>query len=79
MVDKNALIAHSYGCTVTVTGYNPSLCQVTNLDIVIAQVAYELPNSSDAVLLNIKQCVQVPTMENNLLWPMQLLMSGCRL
>ena len=67
VVGKNALITHSYGRTVMVTGYNPSLGQVTNLDIVSAQVAYELPNSSDVVLLNINQCVHVPTMENNLL------------
>ena len=67
VVSKNALITHSYGRTVTVTGYNPILGQVTNLEIVSTQVAYELPNSSDVVLLNINQCVHVPTMENNLL------------
>ena len=79
MVGKNALIAHSYGRTVTVTGYDPSLGQVTNLDIVSDQVAYELPNSSDVVILYINQCVHMPTMENNLLFPMQLQMNGCRL
>ena len=75
VVSKNALIAHSYGGTVTVTGYDPILGQVTNLDIVIAQVAYELLNLSDVVLLNINQCVHVPTMKNNLLCPMQLRMN----
>ena len=63
VVGKNALITHSYGRTVMVTGYNPSLGQVTNLDIVSAQMAHELPNSNDVVLLNINQCVHVPTME----------------
>ena len=67
VVGKNALIMHPYGRTFTVTGYDPSLGQVKNLDIVSAQVAYELPNSSDVVLLNMNQCVHVPTMENNLL------------
>ena len=79
VVDKNALITHSYGNTFTVTGYNPSLGQVTNLDIISSQVAYELPNSSNVVLLNINQCVNVLTMENNILCPMQLRMNGCRL
>ena len=64
VVGKNALITHSYGRTVTVTSYDTSLGQVKNLDIVNAQVAYELPNSSDVVLLNINQCVHVPKMEN---------------
>ena len=62
VVGKNALITHSYGRMVTMTGYDPSLVQVTNLDIVSNQVDYELPNSSDEVLLNINQCVHVPTM-----------------
>ena len=79
VVGKNTLITHSYGRMVTVTGYNPSLGQVTNLDIVSAQVAYELPNSSDVVLININQCVHVPKMENNILCPIQLQMNGCRL
>ena len=79
VVSKNALITYSYGCTVTVTGYDPSLGEVTNLYIVSALVAYELPNSSDVVLLNMNQCVHVPTMEKNLLCPMQLRMNGCRL
>ena len=72
VVGKNALITHSCGRTVTVTVYDPSIGQVINLDIVSAQVAYELTNSSDVVLLNINQCVHVPTMENNILCPMQL-------
>ena len=79
VVGKNALIMHPYGRTFTVNGYDPSLGQVKNLDIVSAQVAYELPNSSDVVILNMNQCVHVPTMENNLLCPMQLQMNGFRL
>ena len=46
---------------------------------VSAQVAYDLLNSRDVVLLNINQCVHVPTTENNILFPMQLQMNGCRL
>ena len=79
VVGKNALIMHPYGRTFTVTGYDPSLGQVKNLDIVSAQVAYDLLNSRDVVLLNINQCVHVPTTENNILFPMQLQMNGCRL
>ena len=37
VVGKNALITHSYGRMVTVTGYDPILGQVTNLDILSAQ------------------------------------------
>ena len=79
VLGNNALITHSYGRTVTVTGYDPSLGQLTNLDIVSDQVAYELHNSSDVVILYINQCLHMPTMENNLLFPMQLQMNGCRL
>ena len=69
VVGNNALITHSYGRIVTVNGYDPSLGQVTNLDIVSSQVSYELPNSSNVVLLNINKYVHMPTMENNLLCP----------
>ena len=79
VVGNNALITHSYGRIVTVNGYDPSLGQVTNLDIVSAQVAYELPNSSNVVLLNINKYVHMPTMENNLLCPIQPQMNGCRI
>ena len=51
VVVKNSLITHSYGRMVTVNGYDPSLGQVTNLDIISAQGSYELPNSIDVVLL----------------------------
>mmetsp|Transcript_37601 Transcript_37601/g.53010 ORF Transcript_37601/g.53010 Transcript_37601/m.53010 type:complete len:1380 (-) Transcript_37601:246-4385(-) len=78
VVGKNVHVTHVHDRTVTVTGYDPSQEAVTGLQVVSAQVAYDMPDTGQVVLLTIHQAIQVPTMEHNLLCPMQLRMNDCQ-
>ena len=77
VVGNNVLVTHVYDRTVTVTGYDPSQEATRGLQVVSAQVAYDKPDTGEVVLLTIHQAIQVPTMEHNLLCPMQLRMNDC--
>jgi hypothetical protein len=72
VVGKNALIVHLLNKKVNVTGFDPSLGKVKDLDLVSAALAYDCPATGETVILIIHQAVHVPTMKNDLLCPMQI-------
>ena len=72
VVGKNALIIHILNKKVNVTGFDPSLGKVKDLDLVSAALAYDCPETGETVILMIHQAVHVPTMINDLLCPMQM-------
>jgi hypothetical protein len=72
VVGKNALIVHLLNKKVNVTGFDPSLGKVKDLDLVSAALAYDCPATGETVILIIHQAVHVPTMKNDLLCPMQM-------
>ena len=78
VVGRNVLVIHIYNQTVSVTGYDPSQAATNGLQVVSAQVAYDRPDTGQVVLLTIHQAIHVPTMEHNLLCPMQLRMNDCQ-
>ena len=79
VVGKNALIVHKLDKQVNVTGFDPSQGKVKNLDLVSAALAYDCPTTGEATILMVHQAVHVPTMENNLLCPMQMRMNDIQL
>jgi len=79
VVGKNALIVHKLDRQVNVTGFDPSQGKVKNLDLVSAALAYDCPTTGEATILMVHQAVHVPTMENNLLCPMQMRMNDIQL
>jgi hypothetical protein len=72
VVGKNAFIAHVLDKKVNVTGFDPSLGKVKNLDLVSAALAYDCPDTGKTIILMVHQAVHVPTMTNDLLCPMQM-------
>jgi hypothetical protein len=73
VVGKNALIVHILNKKVNVTGFDPSLGKVKDLDLVLAALAYDCPEMGETVILMIQQAVHVPMMTNGLLCPMQMI------
>jgi hypothetical protein len=55
-----------------VTGFDPSQGKVKDLGLVSAALEYDCPTTGDTIILMIHQAVHVPTMDNNLLCPMQM-------
>jgi hypothetical protein len=66
---------HKLDKKVNVTGFDPTLGKTLNLDLVSAALAYDCPTTGAATILMIHQAVHVPTMENDLLCPMQMRMN----
>jgi hypothetical protein len=75
VVGKNTLIMHKLDKKVNVTGFDPTQGKVKDLDLVSAALAYDCPTTGEATILLIHQAVHVPTMENDLLCPMQMRMN----
>jgi hypothetical protein len=75
VVGKHALIVHMLDKKVNVTGFDPTQGKMKDLDLVSAALAYDCPISGEAIILMIHQAVHVPTMENDLLCPMQMRMN----
>jgi hypothetical protein len=72
VVGKNAQIVHILNKKVNVTGFDPSLGKVKDLDLVSAALAYDCSETGETVIMRIHQAVHVPTMINDLLCPMQM-------
>ena len=71
VVGNNALITHDYQQPVSVSGYDPATGS-QQLKIVSAAVAYDDHNTGETTILMINQAIYVPTVEHNLLCPMQM-------
>ena len=72
VVGKNAFIVRQLNKKVNVTGFDPSLGQLHDLDLVSAALAYDHPETGETVILMVHQAVHVPMMTNDLLCPMQM-------
>jgi hypothetical protein len=72
VVGKHALIVHLLNKKVNVTGFDPTRGRITDLNLVLAALAYDCPTTGKTFILMVHQAVHVPTMENNLLCPMQM-------
>ena len=72
VVGKEALIVHDFDRTVNVSGFDESLGTVKGLKTVSAAVAYDDPITGRPVILVIHQAILVPSLEHNLLCPMQM-------
>jgi hypothetical protein len=78
VVGKHALIVHLLDKKVNVTGFDPSRGKVKDLNLVSAALAYDCPRTGEAIMLMVHQAVHVPTMENDLLCPMQMRMNDVK-
>ena len=74
-VGRNALILHEFvGRDVPITGYD---CKSTiDHKLVSVAVGYRDPQTGQIWILSIHQAVSVPSIENNLLCPMQMRIAG---
>jgi hypothetical protein len=72
VVGKNAQIGHILNKKVNVTGFDPSLGKVKDLDLVSAALAYDCSETGETVIMMIHQAVHVPTIINDLLCQMQM-------
>ena len=75
MVGRNSLIIQDFNRPVDVTGYDPTLGVKRSLRTVSAALAYDDPGDGHTVILVIHQAIHVPTMQHNLITPMQLRMN----
>ncbi len=79
VVGKHVLIAEILDKKVNVTGFDPAQGKIKDLDLVTAALAYDCPQTGEVSILMIHQAVHVPTMENDLLCPMQMRMNDVEL
>jgi hypothetical protein len=64
---------------VNVAGFDPSQCEVADLDLVSAALACNwLTTAGEAIMLMVHQVVHIPTMEIDLLCPMQMRMNDVK-
>ena len=76
VLGENALVLLSHERQVNVIGYDQSKgTSAINLPIVSGALAYNDPMTGTTVVLVIHEAVHVPTMNNNLLCPMQVRMN----
>ena len=75
LVGKNAVILEELDRYVNISGFDPSKGKANDLQIVNAAVAFDDPETGQPYILRVNQAVSVPTLENNLLCPMQLRMN----
>ena len=71
VVGQNAVIVHLLNKKVNVTGFDPSQGKLKDLELVSAALAYDDPTTGETIILMVHQAVHVPTMQNDLLCPMQ--------
>ena len=71
VLGKNVLVLTDFDRPVTVTGYDPASPSLPNVKTVGAAVAYDDPKTGQTIMLTINQALHIPTLEHNLLCPMQ--------
>ncbi len=79
VVGEHVLIDHALDKKVNVTGFDPYQGKAKDLDLVSAALAYDCPTTGKVNMLMAHQSVHVPTMENDLLCPMQMRMNDAEL
>jgi hypothetical protein len=72
VIGKNALIMHVLEKRVNVTGVDPLQGKVKDLNLVSAALACDCPTTGETIILMTHQAVHIPTMEIDLLCPMQM-------
>ena len=60
------------------TGYDPRMGSKRDIKVVAAVVAYDDPATGETVMLQVNQAIYIPTIEANLLCPMQLRLNDVR-
>ena len=75
VVGKQCLVFHDFDRPVNVSGFDTSLGTVKNRSVVSAALAYDDPETGEVIMLVVHQAIHIPTMDHNLLCPMQLRMS----
>jgi hypothetical protein len=75
--NDSALVIHDFGRTVSVHGYRKGVGDA-QCDTVSAVIAYDHPGTGEVFYLTIHQAILMPSMDTNLLSPMQLRDIGIR-
>ena len=70
------MILYEWNRKVTVSGFLSELGELTDTSIVTAMIAYDEPDTGTAHMLVIHQALYFPTLDHNLLCPMQMRYSG---
>ena len=76
VVGSEALVFQDFGRPVQVSAYDPSLGTKPDMKVVSAALAYDDPNNGEVKILIVHQAILVPTMDHNLLSPMQMRLNG---
>lgn len=72
VVGKHATVLYEHPRQVSIIGYDASQGSSEGLKVVDVAIAYDSPRNGMVHILRINQAVLVPTIEHNLLCPMQL-------
>ena len=72
VIGRHGRVVDKFNRTVNVTGYNHKLSTTNNVDNITAALVYDDPSSGEAIILFVHQAVHIPTIDNNLLCPMQM-------
>jgi hypothetical protein len=75
VVGQECLVFHDFDRPVNVAGFDTSLGTVKNRSVVSAAVAYDDPTTGEVIMLVVHQAIYIPTMDHNLLCPMQIRMN----
>ena len=78
VVGKHALIIADFDRPVNVTGFNNKISTL-QAKTVSAVVAYDDPMTGETIILIIHQAIYIPSMENNLLCPMQMRLNDVKI
>ena len=76
VVGRHAFITEHHEQVVNVSGHDSSKEALKNLEIVNAAITVDDVDTGESHVVIIKQAVHVPTMDHNLLCPMQMIMHG---
>jgi hypothetical protein len=79
VIGKNVLITHDCNRPVSTTCYDQSQGTThRNMKTISAALAYDCPRTGQVIILMLHQAIHIPTMENNLLCPMQIRMNDIK-
>ena len=76
VVGRNAFIVEHHDRVVNVSGYDPTKGTVNDLVVVNAEITVGNVYTGESQVVIINKAAHVPTMEHNLLCPMQMRMHG---
>eukprot|EP00978_Attheya_sp_CCMP212_P012779 scaffold31941_cov69-Attheya_sp.AAC.6 len=75
VVGKECLVFHDFERPVNVSGFDSSFGTVNDRSVISAALAYDDPTTGEVIIVIIHQAITSPTMDHNLLCPMQLRMN----